>query len=98
MSESEFQSQVLGIAKRYGWLVYHVYNSKRGRVSSKGFPDLVLAHEKQGRVVFAELKDATGKLSPQQVVWLRVLDACRVETVVWRPSDLPDIAKYLSPA
>lgn len=95
MTEAEFQSVVMGVARMYKWVVYHVYDSRR--TSAKGCPDLIMLHEGQRRLVFAELKTQRGKLTPEQEWWIRVLSTCGIEAVVWRPSDLPDIPKFLSP-
>jgi hypothetical protein len=64
----------------------------------KGFPDLVLA--KQRRVIFAELKSATGKLSQDQEDWMTELESPvggSHETYVWRPDDIDEIGKVLGP-
>ena len=37
LNEKKFQSQVVRIAKVFGWLCYHTYDSRR---SEPGFPDL----------------------------------------------------------
>ena len=44
------------------------------------------------RVVFAELKRETGKLTPAQTEWLDDLAAAGVETYLWRPSMIDEIA------
>lgn len=93
MTEAELQTAVIALAKRYGWIVYHVPDSRRA--TAKGCPDLIMINEKQSRVVFAELKTARGKLTPEQDLWLRVLAAAGVETAVWRPADLLSIPGYL---
>lgn len=93
MKEREFQDQVIAMAILYGWKCHHV---RPGRTSNgswmthvqghTGFPDLVLSHETRG-TVFAELKAEKGRLEPDQVDWLRTLDATGLECYVWRPSD-----------
>ena len=93
LTEKAFQAQVVKLAKLYGWLVFHPYDSRR---SEKGFPDLVLAHPKWGLAIFAELKTDTGKLSPEQDQWLTVLDDCNQWSLVWRPKDWPDIEAILT--
>lgn len=96
MLESEFQAEVLKLAKRTGWKWYHVANTRR-RVP--GFPDLVLVHRNTGRLVFAELKAETGRVSPAQEEWLDLL-GLRNEAHVWRPADLAsgEVANVLSAA
>lgn len=93
ISEAAFQDKVIQLAKSAGWMVYHTYDSRR---SEAGFPDLVLAHRDRG-LIFAELKSASGKLTPAQQRWQKELgDAIRISDVagdrfidilVWRPAD-----------
>lgn len=95
LSEAAFQRQVLELAKRFGWIAYHVPDSRR--VTAKGCPDLILIHERQKRLLFAELKTATGRLTEDQKTWLRILDSAGTETAVWRPADLmQEIPRRLS--
>lgn len=86
MTEAELQVAVLDLGRRYGWVTYHVPDSRR--VTARGCPDLIMINEAQSRVLFAELKNATGKLRPEQVFWLQVLKNAGIETHVWRPVDL----------
>jgi len=90
MTEKDFQSQVEKIAKQCGWLCYHTYDSRR---SEPGFPDLVLVKE---RVIFAELKTDSGKLSPAQMIWEQKLIAAGAEYRLWRPGDIQNIVKILT--
>ena len=83
MTEKEFQKDVIDLARQLGWEVYHCYNSRL--VTSKGFPDLVLAHP-IGRVVFAELKTAKGRVSREQKRWIWMLKKAGLDARVWRPS------------
>lgn len=91
MTERQFQSQVVKVAKLNGWLVYHTFDSRR---SEPGFPDLVLV--KGERVIFAELKSEQGRVRPEQVEWLERLSVAKeMKAVVWRPSELKQIVKSL---
>lgn len=84
MSEATLQSHILGEARDLGWaLRYHTHDSRR---SNKGFPDLVLVHERQRRVIFTELKTERGRQSPEQEEWQRVLLAVGQEFYLWRPT------------
>ena len=58
-----------------------------------GFFDLVLA--RRGRVIFAELKSARGKLSAEQEAWLAELSG-GPERYTWRPADFPAIEATLA--
>jgi len=83
VSEGDWQRQVLVWAKRANWTCYHTFDS---RFSAAGFPDIVAV--KPPRVLFIELKTATGKPTAAQQAWLDALTACAaVETYLWRPSD-----------
>jgi hypothetical protein len=97
ISEREWQRHVMDVATRLGWLFYHAPDNKpvNGRVQNitPGFPDLVLV--KAPRIVYAELKRETGKLSPAQEKWLYLLRACGQEAYVWRPSNLNDVIATL---
>lgn len=91
MTERQFQSQVVKLAKACGWLVYHTYDSRR---SEPGFPDLVLVKGK--RLIFAELKTDKGILSEAQERWLAALREAGRVAVVWRPDDKPEIEWVLT--
>jgi hypothetical protein len=86
MTETELQNAVIDLAGRLGWLSYHTHDSRR---STAGFPDLVLVHPTSGALIFAELKSATGRVTPEQDQWLRAL-ALRGAAYVWRPEHLRD--------
>ncbi len=91
ISEKDFQAQILDLARLAGWKAYHTSDSRR---SAKGFPDLCLVRPPV--VLFAELKSATGRVSPEQVTWLEALKACEsVEARLWRPSDFEEIERTL---
>ena len=90
MLEKDWQKQVVAIARRCGWAVYHTYDSRR---SAPGYPDLTLVRE---RLVFAELKREDGKLSSAQEEWLERLRDAGVEVHVWRPSDLRHVHAVLA--
>ena len=107
--EADFQTQVLDLALRYGWEALHVFPAQVGEgkrrrfitptqgTMAKGWPDLVLL--KDGRLIFVELKSATGKLSADQsrvLELLRKIHGAAVET--WRPADLEHIAWLLANA
>ena len=81
-TEKECQSTIVEAARMLGWLVYHnrtALNS-RGRYltaiqGDSGFPDLVLAHPKAGRILFIELKRPPNRLSEPQRRWIEGLIA-----------------------
>ena len=91
MKEKEWQTQVLGLAKIYGWAHYHTWTSIK---SVPGWPDLVLC--RPPRIIFAELKTETGKATEAQAWWLDLLSRCDgVEVALWRPQDLGRIDEVL---
>jgi hypothetical protein len=89
-SEKEFQAQVVELARRRGWRIYHPFDSRR---SNPGFLDLVLV--RGNRLIFAEVQAQRGKVSPQQDAWLDALDLTGAECYIWRPTDWPGIEKLL---
>lgn len=92
-TEQEFQETVLELAKWKRWpLAYHTFDSRR---SAPGYPDLTLC--KPGRLLFLELKSATGKPTPEQLAWLGCLETVtRVDAMLARPADLAAIERLLS--
>jgi hypothetical protein len=91
ISERHLTTYVRDVAQACGWRRYHTWLSKH---SPAGFPDEVLV--RGGRLVFAELKSAKGKLSADQEAWLEELRAVPgIEIYVWRPEDMDEIARVL---
>ena len=99
MSEAELMELVIEQALTCGWIVAHINDRMyslaiaSGRpdvmAGAKGLPDLIMA--RSGRVIFVELKSKTGKVRPDQQMWLdelqaRVPDATH-EVYTWRPAD-----------
>ena len=81
VKESDFQEWLIGLAHYYRWRIAHFRPARtekgwRTAVSGdgKGFPDCVLV--RPPRLIIAELKSLTGKLSPEQEVWIRDLGEC----------------------
>lgn len=92
MTEKELLEQVRTLARMCGWLCYHTYRSVR---SEPGFPDLTLVRGR--RLLFVELKSEKGRVTEAQQQWLDALGQTGVETYVWRPRDLDEIGRVLSP-
>lgn len=84
MSEKQLQDQIIELAKRMGFISYHTHDSRR---SAPGFPDLVLVHPKQRRVMWRELKSETGTPTPEQKVWISTLLLVGEDVDIWRPRD-----------
>ena len=96
-SEKEFHAAVIEAATKRGWTHYHTWRSDK---SDKGWPDLVLArrgfnYHIPGRIIFAELKSETGKMTEDQTEWCALILAARQEYYVWRPSNWSLILEIL---
>lgn len=97
ISEREFMSQVIEMARFLGYLVYHPYDSRH---STPGFPDLTMikpgCDDRPGRIIFAELKSTTGRVTLAQKTWLEALKSCTgIEVYLWRPADFDSIVECL---
>lgn len=109
-SEKAFQSAVLELAERRGWKTAHFHDSRRevtrpggkrlviGDKAAAGFPDLVMVRER--RMILAELKTETGKLSAAQAEWGMHLEFFAdmtdgVDYFIWRPIHWPQIERWL---
>lgn len=97
-TEAQFQQQVIDLARLHKWRVAHFRPARTSRgwrtpvaADGSGFPDLVLA--RNGVVIFAELKSQRGVLSNEQRAWAAQLG---IAWRLWRPRDLPDIARELA--
>lgn len=89
-TEKQLLEKVRKVALLTGWRFYHTWNSFR---SAKGFPDCVLA--KKGKILFLELKSATGKVTAEQMGWLESLQpGCYLARVI-RPSDFDWLVEEL---
>jgi hypothetical protein len=86
VTESQFQQQVIDLAKLHGYrLIYHTHNSRR---SAPGFPDLVMINELHGRALFRELKTDVGRMAIAQLDWMTGMTRAGLNAGVWRPLDL----------
>jgi hypothetical protein len=91
ITEKHLQELVRKAAILTGWRMYHTFNSMH---SVKGFPDCTLV--KEGRLWFVELKNETGKVTPEQLGWLDALGRVPgVEAWVVRPSDFDQFYEEL---
>ncbi len=101
MNEAEWQSQVIDLARLYGWTCAHFRPAKTEKgwrtpvqADGKGFPDLVLV--RKGDLIFAELKAEKGRLSPEQTDWLEQLGQVEgIDTYLWRPSHFDAVNERL---
>lgn len=79
-TEAEFTRLVLRIARAKGWTRrYHTHDSRR---STRGFPDWVMVHPGQRRVLFLELKGWAGSASEEQRAWMQDLHTAGAEAYI----------------
>lgn len=100
VTEARHQKTVEGLLRVNGWRFYHAPDNRPGRNGAvqnirAGFPDLLAV--RGARALAIELKRQTGKTTPEQDDWLRDMAAAGMETYVWRPSDMEEIARVLAP-
>lgn len=95
MLERDLEAAVIDLARILRWRRAHFRPAQTSRgwrtpVSGDGagFPDLLLV--RSPRIVAAELKSASGKVTPEQAAWLADLAASGIECHVWRPANLDD--------
>jgi VRR-NUC domain len=89
ISEKEWMSQGVQLAKQLGWKRFHPYRSDR---SEPGWPDDALVRE---RLILIEWKTEKGMLSDAQKDWIGRLLKAEVEVYVARPRHLEDLAHVL---
>ena len=97
MTEDDLMVAVTDMADRFHWSWAHFRPARtekgwRTAVSGPlgaGWPDLVLTRALRG-VLFVELKEAGGRLSPFQVEVHRLFRESGVPIRTWRPADLDD--------
>jgi len=102
-SAADHQAKVLQLAATLGWRSMHVRKAmgskKHGWVtptSVSGWPDAVLWHPKQKRLILIEFKTDKGRLTPgQQDVIRSLLDAGQ-EVYVSRPREFDQIRDVLT--
>jgi VRR-NUC domain len=100
--ERSFEAVVAEVARLAGWRCVHFRPSRtqhgwRTAVAydGAGWPDLVLV--RPPRIIFAELKSSSGKLSDRQADWLSVLRLLPgVEVCLWKPEDWDSIVEILT--
>ena len=90
LTEKQFQTQIVQLAKMHGWWVYHTFDARK---SEPGFPDLVLIRAPE--ILFWELKTETGRMSKPQDEVLQMLVDCGMTAEVKRPRDWDSIEQAL---
>lgn len=90
IKERDFQSALVASARFAGWKVYYVWNSQH---SPKGWPDVVCL--KDGRILIYECKTEKGRIRPEQLECLALLQAAGIPARIVRPSDMDSILEEL---
>lgn len=95
--ERQWMEQIIEAAEWLGYLVYHVNDSRR---DAPGFLDLWCVGKpggpNAGRLIVIETKTETGRLTPDQLVWLGALEQVRtVQVATARPSDVDRVLDLL---
>lgn len=94
-TEQEFTDAVIELCALRGLLVHHCRPARtaKGWVTpiqgNKGFTDLVIVGSRG--VLFRELKSESGRVSPEQDVWIGRLARAGSNVAVWRPADWPHL-------
>lgn len=83
-AEKDFLGWIVDVARRTGWTCWHVPAPMRALPGGRGFVgareaaglcDLILIHTDPPRLILAEVKGPTGKLSDKQREFLRLARA-----------------------
>lgn len=96
ISEAEWQTTVIGLARLFGWRLVHIRNVKVGDrwqvpyEGDPGLPDLILARD--GVVHLVELKRHGAKPTPEQRKWLA---AAGSNGRLWSPSQWREVYNTL---
>ena len=105
-SEAQFFGAIVDLAHTFGWSVASFraarLKDKDGkerwrtpvRADGAGWPDLVLARL-GSPILFLEVKSETGKVSPEQAEWLRLLGRAGSPAFVIRPSQWDELVTLL---
>jgi hypothetical protein len=97
LTEAGWQRQLVDLAAALGYHWLHLRPGLRqsGAYSvpiqgtlGAGWPDLFLCRERDRRVIWVELKSATGRLTADQERVLGILRDAGCEVYVWRPADV----------
>jgi hypothetical protein len=90
VNERQFQASIVEAAGYAGWSCYWTWNSQH---SPAGWPDLVLL--KDGRILIYECKTAQGRIRPEQLACLALLQAAGIPARIVRPADIDEVLAEL---
>jgi hypothetical protein len=89
ISEAELQQNIITLARRCGYYVFHSWSSLH---SERGMPDLIIVAD---RLIFMEVKTERGRLSREQRDVIHRLRAAGCLALVVRPSMWSQIENML---
>ena len=93
--ETEWLQTVTALARSVNWKPVHFPDSLR--VSSPGFPDLLLRHDTMPPYIIAmELKIGKNKPSKEQILWLEAFKKAGITTMLAYPEDYDKVVRVLS--
>jgi VRR-NUC domain len=100
VSEKLFTQQVIDLARWHQWRLCHFRAgiNRRGQWQTaiqgdRGFPDLVLV--RRDKLIFAELKTHSGRITSEQDQWLSDLKRAGCMAIIWRPNQFEQIEEQL---
>jgi hypothetical protein len=87
MTEAELLTEVIIRCRKHGVVPIHIDtpHHNKGR-ELKGYPDLIL--HGTHRLAFRELKSQTGRMRPDQTLWMYRQVGEGLDWGLWRPKDL----------
>lgn len=98
--ESDVLAEVLRACRAGGWRIFRVSDSRRqvgdrlvGDALAKGWPDVFAVRGVQQ--VAVECKTEVGKVTREQVEWLRALAGSGAAVFVARPSNAAEVSAWL---
>jgi hypothetical protein len=92
VSEKKFATKVAGYMRKHGWHVQRNGWVGVGNQFVKGYPDMVCVREK---ILFVELKTATGKLRSSQAEWRDWILEAGGNWELWRPQDWDEVKQKI---
>ena len=106
MKEQDFQKAIIDLGRTLGYKVAHfrsvrvqrkdgsTYYATPVQADGEGWLDLSMV--RPPRIIMAELKSASGRLTAEQKVWVSLWQQCPgIEVYVWCPKDWDEIERML---
>jgi hypothetical protein len=90
MRERDYQAIIVQAARYAGWRVFWTWNSMH---SPKGWVDLFML--KGGKALAYEVKTEKGRIRPEQLECLALLQAAGIPARIVRPADFDEVLAEL---